>query len=106
MSEMSRQTLGPAVLRVLTELYEYTMQPTDLDPANGLFVVRLWDGMDGEWMDVTEAVSFEVALLDWFERTDGGRKATCYDDIDYYRIFSSDTRMLYSGGNEMFRRSG
>lgn len=105
MSGNTRQPLGRAVLGVLTELYEFTMQPTDLDTESGLFVVRHWDGMDGEWMDITEPVSFEVALLEWFERTDGGRKDTSpHQYIDYYRIFPSDTRMLFSGGNEMCRK--
>jgi hypothetical protein len=104
MSDTSRQPLGKAVLGVLTELYEFTMQPKDLDTENGLFIVRHWDGMDGEWMDITEPVSFELALLEWFERTDGGKKFTSHKHLDYYRIFPSDTRMLFSDGNEMCRK--
>jgi hypothetical protein len=68
-----------------------------------LFVVRLWDGMDGEWMDVSGPVSKEEADKIWNEETKNGTHAASYNDIDYYRVFPADTRMIYSGGNEMFR---
>lgn len=71
--------------------------------SDELFVVRLWDGMDGAWTDVTEPVSREAAQEKWDELTGNGTHHHNFDEIDYYYIFPADTRMLYSAGNEMFR---
>lgn len=68
-----------------------------------LFVVRFWDGMDGIWYDVTEAVSQQEADAVWNEKTQNGTIKTTFDDIDYYQIFPADTIMKYSGNREMFR---
>jgi hypothetical protein len=59
------------------------------------FVVRLWDGFDFEWMDITGSVSEEEATKVWNEKTENGTKRTGYSDIDCYRIFPADTKMLY-----------
>ncbi len=69
----------------------------------GPFVVRLWDGMDGTWTDVTGPLSAEDALKVWNERTSNGTKKVSYDEIDYFRIFTAETRMKWSQGREMFR---
>jgi len=61
-----------------------------------LFVVRLYDGFDHEWMDISPAVPREEADSIYNEKTDNDRKMTKFDDIDYYRIFPADTRMLYA----------
>lgn len=61
-----------------------------------LFVVRLYDGFDNEWMDVSKPVSKEEATKIWNEKTKNGTQNTKYDDIDYYHIYPADTRMLYS----------
>lgn len=66
-----------------------------------LFIVRLWDGMDGIWCDVTEPVSKEEADRVWNEKTANGTKATKYGDIDYYRVFPADTTMQYRSGQSM-----
>lgn len=66
-----------------------------------LFVVRLWDGMDGIWMDVSESVSKEEADRIWAEKTKNGTKNTKYDDIDYYCIFPADTVMRYRSGQSL-----
>ena len=63
-----------------------------------LFVVRLYDGFDNQWIDVTVPITYEEALEEWNLRTDDGQKMTTYGDIDYYKIFPVDTTMLYSGG--------
>lgn len=60
------------------------------------FLVRLYDGFDNEWMDVSEAVSRKEAEKILAEKTENGTKNTKFDDIDYYRIFPADTTMLYS----------
>jgi len=60
------------------------------------FTLRVWDGMDGCWCDVVANVDLAFALRSWCERTENGTKATSYSDIDYYKIFPADTKMLWS----------
>lgn len=61
-----------------------------------LFVVRLYDGFDNRWIDVSGAVNKDEADRIWREKTQNGKKSTSYNDIDYYRVFPADTRMLYA----------
>lgn len=61
-----------------------------------LFVVRLYDGFDNEWMDVCDPCSKEQADEILRVRTANGTKNTSYSDIDYYRVFPANTKMLYS----------
>jgi hypothetical protein len=63
-----------------------------------LFIVRLYDGFDYQWIDVSEPVSKEDAQAIWNERTKNGTQNTNYSEIDYYAIFPADTKMLYSDG--------
>lgn len=69
------------------------------------FTVRLWDGMDGVWCDLPEATNVDLAfaMRTWCERTNDGTQNTKYGDIDYYKIFSAETKLMYSGGHTMFR---
>jgi hypothetical protein len=60
------------------------------------FVVRLYDGFDNVWMDISKPVSKEEADKIFADETDNGTKNTKYDNIDYYAIFPADTKMLYS----------
>jgi hypothetical protein len=62
------------------------------------FIVRQYDGMDNQWTDMTGPVSKDEADRVWNELTAEGTKATSYEDIDYYRIFPADTRMVFSDG--------
>jgi hypothetical protein len=73
--------------------------------AHEKFIVRVWDGMDGCWTDVTGEVSRDEALRVWDERTAHGTRATTYADIDYYAIFPWGARMMWDGseGAEMNR---
>lgn len=66
-----------------------------MDMTEELFVVRLWDGFDYCWMDVSEPVLKEEAQKVLNEKTENGTKNTCYSDIDYYAIFPADTQMLF-----------
>lgn len=59
-------------------------------------MLRLWDGMDGAWIDVASDLTLAEALDLWCKYTHDGTKNTDYDDIDYYRIFPANTKMLYS----------
>lgn len=71
-----------------------------------IFVVRVWDGMDGCWTDCTRNdLRADEALHVWAERTGGGVHHISYAEIDYYAIFPGGTRMLWDGseGMEMHR---
>ena len=63
---------------------------------NRLYVVRLYDGFDNEWIDISEPSTYEEAEKLWNERTENGTKNTEFDDIDYYAIYPADTQMLLS----------
>jgi hypothetical protein len=63
-----------------------------------LFIVRLYDGFDNQWIDITGPVSEEVAQKVWNEKTDNGTKKSKFEHIDYYRIFPANTKMLFSDG--------
>lgn len=65
-----------------------------------LFVVRLYDGMDNVWVDVSEPVSKEEADRIWNEETKNGTEKTKFEDIDYYKIFSAETVMLFRDRSE------
>lgn len=59
------------------------------------YIVRLYDGFDNKWMDVSGPVPYDEAQKIWNENTKGGTKSTKFGDIDYYAIFPADTTMLY-----------
>lgn len=63
-----------------------------------LYVVRLYDGFDHQWIDISEPVSAEEAQRIWNEKTKNGTEKIGFNDIDYYRIFPADTKMLFSDG--------
>lgn len=60
-----------------------------------LYIVRLWDGFDGEWMDVSEPLPKDEA-----DKLCTGS----YNDIDYYMVFTADTKMFFADGNSQTRR--
>ena len=65
--------------------------------SDKLFVVRLYDGFDNEWFDVTDKpVTRLEATKILAEKTNNGTEKTSFDDIDYYDIFPADTTMKYS----------
>lgn len=59
-----------------------------------LFIVRLWDGFDGEWMDVSDPLPRKEADDLCWEKN--GRRHRNYNDIDYYSVFPSGTTMTFS----------
>lgn len=63
-----------------------------------LFIVRLYDGFDNQWIDVSEPVTKEEADKIWNERTKNGKGNIEFADIDYYAIFPAETKMLFSDG--------
>ena len=60
------------------------------------FIVRLYDGFDNEWMNITKSINKDEAMKVWNKETLDGTKNVCFDDIDYYKIFPADTRMFFS----------
>jgi hypothetical protein len=72
---------------------------TDEEEPEKLYVVRLYDGMDNQWMDITKPMTKAEADKVWNERTCNGTQKTSYGDIDYYKIFPAGTKMLYSNGH-------
>jgi hypothetical protein len=75
---------------------EALQRAEQIDPTAERFIVRLWDGFDGEWMDVTEPVGPEQAMHVWGERTEQGTRCVSYSEIDYYAIFPSGVVMKFS----------
>jgi len=65
---------------------------------NNLFIVRLWDGGDGLWIDVSKAISKIEAEKIWNKETENGTINKCYADGNYYQIFPANTTMLYRSG--------
>lgn len=61
-----------------------------------LFVVRLYDGFDNLWIDITKPVSEEEANEIWNTYTENGTVKSRCEHIDYYAIFPADTKMIYS----------
>lgn len=51
------------------------------------YIVRIYDGFDNEWTDVSKPCSKDEAQRIWNEKTNNGKEKTCYGDIDYYKIF-------------------
>ena len=60
------------------------------------YVVRLYDGFDHNWIDVSKPGSREEAEKVWNEETKDGTVNTKFEDIDYYAIFPADTAMKFS----------
>jgi len=63
-----------------------------------LFVVRLYDGFDNQWMDVSKPVPKAEADRIWNEKTKNGTEKRNYGDIDYFAVYPAGTRMIYAGG--------
>ena len=59
------------------------------------YIVRLYDGSDNKWMNISKTVPYAEAKTIWDKHTQNGTKNTKFADIDYYRIFPADTKMLY-----------
>jgi hypothetical protein len=49
-------------------------------------IFRLWDGMDGTWVDVSDAVSEAEAKRIWNEKTKNGTMRVSFMEIDYYSL--------------------
>lgn len=61
-----------------------------------LYILRLWDGSDNLWIDVSKPVTKEEANRLYNQYTKNGTVNTCYKHFDYYRVFPMNTTMLFS----------
>lgn len=81
------------------EVYVRIMRPADLNVVDETrkFTLRVWDGMNGCWCDCFDAtnVGLDIALAKWMKETGNGTRRVAFSEIDYYRIFPADTRMIY-----------
>jgi len=102
-----RETLLAVASRIAASSPERRAAAPDVAPATpaeeGRFVVRLYDGFDNRWIDITGPVTRAEADRVWSEKTKGGTEKTTFNDIDYFRIFPADTRMLYRSGGPVDR---
>jgi len=68
----------------------------EIDAKSKLRIVRLYDGLEHRWIDITGPVSEEEAKRVWNKETRNGTEKTNFSHIDYYRIFPADTKMAFS----------
>lgn len=87
------------------ELRKKTVKGNTMTESKPLYVVRLWDGFDGEWMDVSDPLPKEEAetLCKRKNKDNHGREDGNYNDIDYYATFPADTKMYFSEGRSQTR---
>lgn len=57
-----------------------------------LYIVRLYDGFDDEWMDVSVPLPYDEAVelcktKNRNRRGSAGKETGSYSDIDYYKVF-------------------
>lgn len=91
------QTLKLELLQTLVmDLTREAMRKTEAEneEEGGLYIVRQYDGMEGRWLDVTKEIPHEEAERAWQRFTANGSRNTKYEDIDYYRVFPANTRMI------------
>lgn len=70
--------------------------------GEALFIVRLYNGMDNDWTDVSPALPEKEAFEIWKEKTENATKKISFNEIDYFRIFPANTIMKYSSeGREL-----
>ena len=63
---------------------------------DGKYIVRQYDWFDHIWFDLTGELSKDQAVKEWDKKTKKGTKNAKFEDGDYYHIFSSDTKMIFS----------
>lgn len=77
--------------------------------TENLWVVRLWDGFDGEWMDVSGHMPEHDAKKLAGDKNEArigsgaGNRSGNFREIDYYRAFPADTKMVFGDGRSMTR---
>lgn len=56
-------------------------------------VIRLYEGSEYAWTDVSARLTYEEAVKKWFAITKQGSEKTTFNDIDYYAIWESGARL-------------
>jgi len=82
-------------LHVIPRINKDIVRMKEIDEKSRLFIVRLYDGFDHEWIDISSAVSKEEADEIWNKETNNGTRNAVLGDIDYYKIFPADTKMVF-----------
>ena len=72
--------------------FEYEREGSNPDQT---YIVREYDGFDNSWIDLSDVLSREDALIFWNSKTQDGTKNIRFDDMVYYKIFPGNTRMLF-----------
>lgn len=62
-----------------------------IENLNVKFVVRLWDGFDNCWIDITKPISLFEAREKWVENTRNGTRKANPTEKEYYDIFPVKT---------------
>ena len=88
-------------LHVIPKINKDIVRMKEIDEKSKLFIVRQYDGFDHEWIDITSAVSKEDADKVWNKETRNGTRKTEFADIDYYKIFPADTKMLFDRDGQL-----
>lgn len=75
------------------------------------WIVRHWDGFDGDWIDVSKEMSEEDAKKLAGDKNEArigsgaGNRNGNYSEIDYFKAFPANTRMHFSEGRSQTRGS-
>lgn len=70
----------------------FRSEPSIPNSPTGEYIVKLWDGSDRQWIDASGIVDKKEAIAIWNTKTKDGTERTCYEDFDYFAIFSADTK--------------
>jgi hypothetical protein len=62
----------------------------------GLFIVRLYDSEDNEWIDLTPPISELEAGKIYTKKTKDATQNTKFEDGDYYAIFPANSDMFFA----------
>jgi hypothetical protein len=85
--------------KALVRKYERTLErQAIIDSLKGdeQYIVRQYDYFDHLWFDITKPASKQEVIIVWDKHTKKGNRNSKCEDGDYYRIFPSNTRMIYS----------
>lgn len=72
-------------------------EPVRRNSPSGLYMLRMHDRYDREWIDCIGAIGKPWAdvIAAWNKETANGTRNTRYEHDTYYDIFPADTRMIY-----------
>lgn len=65
-------------------------------PIYGNYIVRQYDQLDNEWIDIIGPVTLVEAATKWDNLTNSGTQNTRYEDGLYFDVFPANTTMVFS----------